>query len=162
MLQSTNALIFSIRSATLTAPPFPILLKAHKSHVPEEVRKWLGSVLKNEDLLCTCCLFPLPDAVLSFVTPVAEDAWDSGLRSKMVIRLLVRSSPGISQVGETFPSRSLAPHTTHSVKCVMPILTSYPQSLKPTCDALADDSDPEPSGGATTCSPKPSLKDVDL
>jgi hypothetical protein len=41
---------------------------------------------------------------------------------------------------------------------VAPILTSYPQSLKPTCDALADDSDLAPSGGATTCFPKPSLK----
>jgi hypothetical protein len=29
-------------------------------------------ILKNEDLLCTCCLFPLPDAVLSFVTPVTR------------------------------------------------------------------------------------------
>jgi hypothetical protein len=120
LLQSTNALIFSIRSATLTAPPFPIFLRAHKSHVQEEVRKWLGSVSKNEDVLRTCCLLysPLPDAVLSFVTPVAQDAWDSDLRSEMVIRLLVCSCPGISQVGETFPSRSLAPHTTHSLSNV--------------------------------------------
>jgi hypothetical protein len=62
---------------------------------------------------------PLPGAVLSFVTPVAQDAWDSDLRSEMVIRLLVCSCPGISQVGETFPSRSLAaPHTPHSLSNV--------------------------------------------
>ena len=63
-------------------------------------------------------LSTVPDAVLSFVTPVAQDAWDSDLRSEMVIRLLVCSCPGISQVGETFPSRSLAPHTPHSLSNV--------------------------------------------
>jgi hypothetical protein len=68
-------------------------------------------------LLSTVLYSPLPDAVLSFVTPVAQDAWDSDLRFEMVIRLLICSCPGISQVGETFPSGA-SHHTPHSLSNV--------------------------------------------